>query len=348
MGMLDGVARFLLIAGGMAALIGIILMVTSFFSSQQASSEQISQAMSTLGYFKQAAIFGTIAACMGGAWILWGEETAGPIMLIFGLALFFSPMLLQVQGNNAAAELQQATSDNLRTAGIPAVIFGFLLVIGDIIGRIKLSMREGARKEHMKYGQDIKEERDTRNVFMGKCWQLPYCRKFVRERCPIYHAKRTCWKERVGCMCEESVIKNAMEGKTIPKDLVGASKFIPKNNKLTPTQKAERCQQCVIYNQHQKHKYQLALPITAMTIGGVYFVMREPLGNAIKSGLMNADSAMDKITFSQDQEQTDVTKGTSVDGGVIPYHEIILFVIALVVLAYSIKVLEYFFFRVKA
>src|SRR5262249_14119457 len=149
--------------------------------------------------------------------------------------------------------------------GLGAVLF-------DVITRVRIRVREGARADQLKYGKGVKEEKDIRNVLLGRCWQLPYCRKFVRERCPIYHARRTCWKERVGCMCEESVIRNAMSGRVIPADAVAAAKFIPQNHKLTMEQKKERCRQCVIYLEHQKHKYKLAMPAAIGGMAVVYIV----------------------------------------------------------------------------
>lgn len=349
--LMDSIARFLLTAGGLAALVGIGLMVTAFFNLNGAGAEQAGQAAQYLDMFRQAAMLGTLAAAIGAGWMLWGEETAGPIMLIVGLALVFSPTFLAIGGQGPAAAAQEKILDGLRVAGIPAVVVGFFLIIGDVATRIKTRSREGARAEQMKYGKDVKEERDTRNVFLGKCWQLPYCRKFVRERCPIYHAKTTCWKERVGCMCEESVIKNAMSAETISGDVVAAAKYIPKNNKLTASQKAERCKQCVIFNEHQKHKYKLALPVTALGIAGLYIALREPVGRIILNTLMKADSVTQAVGLSKTGDAIGASKGaqnaTSLAAGTIPYHEIILFVIALVTLAYAIKVLEYMFFQAK-
>ncbi|MFX8664601.1 hypothetical protein ABTM59_19190, partial [Acinetobacter baumannii] len=66
-------------------------------------------------------------------------------------------------------------------------------------------------------------------------------------------------------MCEEQVIQDAMAGKIIPKDMVKAAAMIPRNNKLTMAQKMQRCRQCVIFNERQKHKYNAALPVTALT-----------------------------------------------------------------------------------
>lgn len=348
--LLDSIAKFLLSIGGFVGVVGIGLMIFSFMNSANASPDQIKAAAQNLEYFRQAGLFGTMAAGIAAAWLFWGEEIVGPIFLIFGFALFLSPLAL-APANGNSSEYQNQILENIKICGAPAILLGFLMILGDIAIRIKTRAKQGAKAEQMKYGKGIKEERDTRNVFMGKCWQLPYCRKFVRERCPIYHAKRTCWKERVGCMCEESVIKNAMDGKTISTDMVAAAKFIPQNNKLTANQKAERCRQCVIYNEHQKHKYKLALPVTALSIAGIYIGLREPLASAIKSALVSTDKVIKDVSMTgQGGEMIGATKGvaqtTSIDG-VIPYHEIILFVGAMVLLAYAIKVLEYLFFRAK-
>lgn len=346
--LLDGIAKFMLTIGGLAGLLGIGFLLYSFFGSAQAGPEQIANFEKYIDVFRNAALWGLLSASLGAGWLLWAEETAGPIMLIVGLALVFSPAYLSPGTTNA--EFQGDVLSYLRIGGFPLVFVGAIMVMGEMISRMKLRMRQGARAESMKYGKGVKEERDVRNVFMGKCWQLPYCRKFVRERCPIYHAKRTCWKERVGCMCEESVIKNAMDNQVIAKDAVAAAKMIPRNNKLTPGQKAERCRQCVIYNEHQKHKYRLALPITALTIAGIYVGLRVPLGNAILNALTKADQAGADlgITGANTEFAGDAAQTTSLSGGSIPYHEIILVVCAFVLLAYAIKVLEYLFFRLKA
>lgn len=348
-GIFDGIARFLLYVGGGAALLGIGIMIYSFFMNGGQSGQNLEQAAQYADYFRQAGLFGMLGVSLAVAWLMWGEETAGPIMLIVGFALYFMPTYMPSAAGGNLNSLQTALLENLSICGAPAILVGFFMVIGDVFGRIKTRAVQGAKADQMKYGKGVKEERDVRNVFLGKCWQLPYCRKFVRERCPIYHAKRTCWKERVGCMCEESVIKNAMEGKVIPKDMVAASKFIPQNNKLTPNQKAERCRQCIIYNEHQKHKYKLALPLTAVSIAGIYVVMRPVLADSIKQALISSDNVVSTVTggSANNAPVEGAAKVTSIETGVIPYHEIILVVLTLVALAYAIKILEYVIFRAK-
>lgn len=351
-GFVDGLAKLLLFGGGLAAAVSILILVYQVFSAGTASGDELTKALQIQEYFRQGALWGLLAAGLGAAWLFWGEEIAGPILLILGLAMalgnWYLPGILQGNGN----ELQGNAIQYLSAAGYPAVFIGLILIVGDAVQKTKIRMQEGAKAEQMKYGKGMKEERDVRDVFLGKCWQLPYCRKFVRERCPIYHAKRTCWKERVGCMCEESVIKNAMEGKTgegqtLTKDMIAASKFIPKNTKLSAAAKAERCRQCVIYNEHQKHKYKLFLPIIALSVAAGYIVLRPVLAEGIQSALKAVDSIYKSAVLSGPKEGDNGAAATSINSGVIPYNEIILFVLALVAMAYAVKVLEFLIWKLK-
>ncbi len=344
---LDGLARVLFYGGLAAAVVGCGVLLWQFFGSGGATPDQITAALNYQGMFKQASLLGMLAACLGALWLFWGEEVCGPIMLIVGFALALMSWYVPMMAPQAANELQGKALQGLVNSGYPAIGVGFLAILADVITRTRMRVKLGAKAEQLKYGKGVKEERDIRNVFMGKCWQLPYCRKFVRERCPIYHSKRTCWKERVGCMCEESVIKNAMDNKVIPADIVAASKFIPQNHKLSAAQKAERCRQCVIYNEHQKHKYSLMLPVVSTAVIAVFAVMWQPLAMMIQGGLSSIDRIYQTVTITQSPDVKASVQATSVEGGVIPYHYIILFVLALVSLAYTVKILEYLIWKLK-
>jgi len=358
-GFFDNVARVLVWAGGLASVVGIGFLIYTY--TQAGAGANAAQVAQNVQMFSQAALFGLLAISIGAGWLMWGEETVGPILLIVGLALVFCPSYLPGMLGGQPSEQGGKVMEALASAGYPPAIIGFLLICGHLFIVVRTRAVQGARADQMKYGQGIKEESDVRNVILGKCWQLPYCRKFVRERCPIYHSKKTCWKERVGCMCEESVIRNAMEGKVIPADVVAASKFIPQNHKLTAQQKFERCKQCVIYNEHQKHKYKLALPGAAVGVAAVYVFTREPAGAFIKDKLVFVDKTAKKVTFDPGEQKTpevDPKTGktqaklvsedvTGINNGFIPYHEILYFVFALVFLAYLVRLIEYVIFKLK-
>jgi hypothetical protein len=343
-GFLDSLARFFLFAGGGALILGAAVVLINTTGGANATGPLAEQAMRNIELFGKIGMIGGIVAAIGASWLWWGEETLGPLLLIVGGALYFStyflPPALQITPNDVSASGLKALS----MIGAPVGIIAIFDILADVGGRMRIRAREGARADQLKFGKGMKEERDIRNVFLGKCWQLPYCRKFVRERCPIYHSRRTCWNERVGCMCEESVIQNAMEGKVIPSDIVAAAKYIPKNAKLTPAQKAERCRQCVIYNEHQKHKYQLALPLSALALVGLYILVHSPLHAAVQGMLEQADKMMVKDDRLAGAGATDVTGITK---GMIPYAEIIMVAGFLILFAYTVRVLEYLFFKAK-
>ena len=152
-------------------------------------------------------------------------------------------------------------------------------------------------------------------------------------------------------MCEESVIRNAMEGRVIPSDSVAAAKYIPQNTKLTPNQKAERCRQCVIYNEHQKHKYKLAMPMTIGGVAAVYVILHEPLAMGVRSAMGGIDKIMKNATLSQSTEvkksSPDDLSKTGLGNGDIAFNEMILIALLIIVMAYLIRFVEFLFFKAK-
>lgn len=154
-------------------------------------------------------------------------------------------------------------------------------------------------------------------------------------------------------MCEESVIRHAMEGRIIPSDAVAAAKYIPQNTKLTNEQKAERCRQCVIYNEHQKHKYKLAMPLAIVGTGGVYILFHEPMAQGVKGAMAGIDKIMHQATLSGTQpgqvkpKPSDDLSGSGLGSGDVAFNEAILIALLVIILAYIIRLIEYLLFKAK-
>ena len=345
-------------AGGKLLIIGITLCVISLagfiyyihiLSSQYLEQNQLNDALNFIGYLQYGIIFGSLLFAGGMLCMFWGD-IALPLVLFIVAVVFFTSehwigFFVQIRETNP--ESYQLVQRSLASIGIAGIILGIIAVITQIIDvSIRMRMRAlyGAKGDLMKYGSGVKEQEEIRNVFMGKCWQLPFCRKFVREKCPIYHSRRTCWKERVGCMCEEDVIRGAMEGNVIPRDAVAAAKFIPYNRKLTPAQKAERCRQCVIYNEHQRQKYKLLVPLSLLTVGGIYVLFKEPLLANTHKMMQNFDQAFGRFTFATGTTETG-ERVASAPPGLLT--EFILIALALLVLAQIMKVVEFCIFKLK-
>jgi hypothetical protein len=337
---LEGLAKVLFFGGLVLALGGIGGLILNYVRGGSATEASI---VSNVALFSGPAFWGALAAGLGAAYLYWAEDILAALLILASCILLFSPSYvpLLITTNPTSGDL---ILEALTKAGLGLGLVALFVFVWEVISRIRMRVMEGVRSDQLKYGKGIKEEKDIRNVFMGKCWQLPYCRKFVRERCPIYHARRTCWKERVGCMCEESVIRNAMEGKVIPKDMVAASKFIPKNSRLTPEQKAERCRMCVIYNEHQKHKYKLALPLSFAAFGVLYFALNAPIAEVLLRTMTAANKVMSSATIGAVQANA-VNNAPTI--GPLGLHQVLVVIIFFIGAVYSIKVIEFVIFRAK-
>jgi hypothetical protein len=343
---LEGAAKLMLWAGLAATVlaIGFLIYTMSVFAGG-ASPASPDVAISNIELFHKLLLAGVVALGVGATFLFWGEETLGAFQLVGAALLFFSPLFLPslVYSGQPPGEVGQRALGAFQSAGMVAGVLAIGVTIVDLLVRVQLRSKQGSKADQLKYGKGLKEERDIKDVFMGKCWQLPFCRKFVRERCPIYHSKRTCWKERVGCMCEEQVIRDAMAGKVIPKDSVAAATFIPYNMKLTMGQKEERCRQCVIYNEHQKHKYKLTLPMTFVFFAGLYILARVPLLSVMDTILQGLDRMIGRATLRPDA--SGVTSTISTSG--IPFQEILLICFLVVAFTYALKLIEFLIFKLK-
>lgn len=344
LGVLDSIARFLFFGGILATVVSVALLIFTFQSvAAFASPQTINAALFNIDIYNKILLGGVVALFVGATYRLWGEETLSVIFVIASALLFFGPPFIpSMFGNPTGNEASESSLNAIRNGGIVLGVLSLGLLVADLTIRARQRMREGAKSDLLKYGKGIKEEREVNNVLLGKCYQLPFCRKFVRERCPIYHSKRTCWREQVGCMCEEQVIRDAMEGKAFPKDEVAAAKFIPVNNRLTKAQKFERCKQCVIYNEHQKHKYKIAIPGMVVAFVAVYVLFRPQLLEAVKGLIVAMDRMVGRITFN-----TSGNVGNNIVESGIPFQEILLISFMLILFTYALRTIEYAIFKLK-
>ena len=341
---IESICKTLCWVGLAAIAIGLGFLIYTFaVAGGGGGNVSAAQALSNIDLFKKILLGGVLSVIVGTTYLFWGEETLGILQLVGAGLFYFAPLILpSAFGVSTPNETGAAALGAIQNSGMIAGAVGIIVLLADVVSRVKTRSQQGARADALKYGKGLKEERDIQNVFLGKCWQLPFCRKFVRERCPIYHSKRTCWKEQVGCMCEEQVIRDAMENKVIPKDAIAAAQFIPRNNKLTSGQKFERCKQCVIYNEHQKHKYRAWLPVSLIAFVALYILLRTPL-LAMSGGLIEGiDRMIGQATFRGNAGIKQTITGTS-----LPFQEILLVCFMVIAFAYVLRLVEFLIFKLK-
>ena len=251
---------------------------------------------------------------------------------------------------------------------------GVLLVLRSMGVRF-MEAREGEDLTTLQYGANVQKENVPKAALpiLAKCWQLPFCRSGIREGCPIYLAKTKCWKERVGCMCEENIILLAMGGeeKQQPVNITKEMGFvpigdvltksneekranittrlgpngvrIPTNPHVTDVQKRERCRNCIIYNEHQRIKYSFfSVPVT-LCVPVLVFSQFDTVRMWLSGVLKGLDQLINHIS---------ITGSTGVDfsrqiTGSVPIEAVLIGCMTLVVMTWAQRFLEYCIFKLK-
>lgn len=273
---------------------------------------------------------------------------AGACFLYFGVPYLISatvPDLLEQWTRSHNPIILELLAE-VRLAGLMLAAPGLALALRDIVHRITDGSRRNREKlTAMEYGGAVQEEKPISPALIGafaQCWRMPFCREFIRVRCPIYHARTRCWRERVGCMCEENVIRTAMaamieeaeeeETKQGPIDFASpvedsrridlstgrpvekprpaarprrvAPKIrprdvkIPHNPNIPMSKKKERCRNCVIYNEHERMKYQLLAPIAVFAVPALVFLNLDAIQQALGGALQSLDTLMQRMSLA--------------------------------------------------
>ena len=299
------------------------------------------------------------------------------VFLAFGLN-FLLDFLAQTQGQQLnAGAAANATLLEIKLLSEIIGVPGILLFLWNVVQRVR-DARYGHDLTTMSYGKDAKQE-EVRGALIGafaKCWQLPFCREGIRVNCPIYHAKTKCWKQRVGCMCEENVLRLAMGGEEHkPVDMTKEAGFIPigdllvkseasnrpnipmkngprgvkipTNPHLTEGQKRDRCRNCVIYNEHQRAKYGLLSPAVTLAVPILVFLNFDLLKDLLSSGLKLIDQIMGHLSFTPTAVKPGASDLSREVNGSLPITAIIIMVLTLLVITWALRFLEYCMFKIK-
>lgn len=319
--------------------------------------------------------------------LYYDEETLGYVLIAGGVFCYYGvPFLFSMLSPGTLEEWNRtrnmpalAAYNEIMMLGLMLAIPGGILTIRDII----LRLADGSRRKReefsaLQFGGSVKEETEVGPALIGvfaKCWQMSYCREAIRKRCPIFHARTKCWKQRVGCMCEENVIRKAMDSLINKEEMdlikkeepvnaaVGAAppqkteemprrEFvreikpkdvkIPHNPNLTPAQKKERCRNCVIYNEHQRLKYQFLSPIVIIVIPLICFIYFEQIQSGLNSLLAGADRIMANLSLGANPASLSLTSSVSSAA-----QFIILACLMVIALTWTLRFLEYVVFKLK-
>ncbi len=229
---------------------------------------------------------------------------------------------------------------------------GGLWTVVDLARRLLAAAdRAAIQRANVKYGHGAQKEgtRATRHrqVFLGRCFEGPFCKDSIRAKCPIYLKRRgPCWWYKEGCMCEERIVLQAMISPDWKDQMTRADQSIKTGGPrtvLSAAAKRDRCRNCIIYNEHQREKHKALTWVTLVVVPGLLLLNFAWLQAAVNHLLLGLDAATKRFSFGADP--VGITALHNGAYSIIAW--VFVFSLAVVMLSQVLKLIEYWCYTLK-
>lgn len=229
----------------------------------QAVDQRILQNLQLMG--QVMALSGALAALA--LIILTSEEIAyAAVVAIVGIGYMFGfPLMVAGQVSSQATQAAEIIARWANTTGQAILVLVGVRVLVEIINFIKEAPARRARIE-VEQGFTERPKATSRGPAyrLARCWEMPYCHEAIKEMCPAFQRRRSCWRIRQGCNCDpyliESLLRkgagkeiNARDAAYMRSDLAGG--------RQAGTDRTRECRTCPIFNEHQRQKFQVLNPL---------------------------------------------------------------------------------------
>ena len=230
---------------------------------------------------------------------------------------------------------------------------GACWMLVDLGRRMAAAADEAAvQRANAKYGAGTKKQpvSTQRKVFLGRCWEGPFCRDHIRVKCPIFLKKRgPCWRYKEGCMCEPRIVLQAMitpDWKDQMTQAHQAQQTLDAGGPrkiLSAEAKRERCRNCVIYNEHQRQKQKALTWVALIVVPGLLILNFAWLQSVVNQILFALDAATKRFSFSSDPAGI-----TALHNGAYSLIAwVFIFALGVILLAQVLKIIDYCCLKLK-
>lgn len=289
------------------------------------------------------------------------SEFAFAVLLgIIGAAMMFGMPVLVANNlaGRAPGQIANVINEWTKNAGMAILTMVALRILYEIVEQLRTA---GARRKEREEQEALEGPKKVKKAqgqgVWSPCWKLPYCHDAVREHCPAFKAKRSCWRFGYGCNCDPSLIESLIRS--------GALETAKGSSRQSAVQKAQQaayvrsdlqadapvraqertipCSKCPIYLDHQRQKFKIVNPIAVVAAVVLLALAYKPL-LVLYSAVITAISAVaSKLTF-----------GTRVNAGewfdylnITPIKVFFFVIVGLLALAYVLKFVEWVIFEKK-
>ncbi|MDI6829051.1 MAG: hypothetical protein QME62_11260 [Armatimonadota bacterium] len=283
----------------------------------------------------------------------YDEETVGYILLIFGGVLYWgipSTMAGKIQLlPQSMAYLPMYVLGQFKLVGIVASLLAALFIIGDLYLRLS-----GARRFAERSGSESRARAalSAEGIKPGRlylaCWQTPYCRPNIRRYCTAYEKRKTCWRIKSGCYCDEEMVIRILRQnqKTVKGFDIKFSETATRRQNLTPAQKRERCRNCFLYAEHQKQKYKILSPLVFPVVFLLMWHYIQPIKSFLHKAIVFTEHFAEIASFGVRQGQPAAeTPWANLPSTANAVEWLLIFCIYLIIVTYVLRGLEYCIFK---
>ena len=279
-----------------------------------------------------------------GYWLLGGAA-------FFGVGVSFLTEQVYGMTHRTASNASQLVLTDFGTLAWMFGIPGVLWTMVDIGRRLASAADIAAvHRANAKYGHGVQKQKAStqRQVFLGRCWEGPFCKDHVRVKCPIFLEKKgPCWRRKEGCMCEERIVLQAMIAPDWKDQMTRANQALSMGTGarkvLTPEAKRERCRGCVIYNEHQRQKQKALTAGVLVGIPALLVLNFAWLQHLVNHFLNVMDAAAKRFDFGGTGAGLTFLHGDSY----ALFAWVMVFVFAVVLLSQALKFVDYVCFTLK-
>lgn len=299
----------------------------------------------------KALAYGGIACLIGACARFYYEETLGYLLLIGGAVLYWGVAALvgPMVGTMTlrAGELAVFAVRQIQLVGVAALILAVPFILMDFGAKLR-GVRRTPKGERAK--APAKEEMPKSRLYLY-CWQMPYCREYLRKVCTAYEQRKPCWRIKSGCYCDENMILRVLERSKTSKipgfDQKYSSASIGLTKNLTPAQKRARCRQCFLYTEHQKQKYRMLSPLAFPGVILLMWLYFKPMKAILAKALMFTDKFAGTVSFGPSPEEVARSpwlNPTNVSNAV---EWLFIICIGLILVSYVLRAIEYAVFDLQ-
>lgn len=280
---------------------------------------------------------------------IFRDEALGQGLTVAGAILFFGSPVFLVSvvglGGKTGTALPRTVVDAFRTAGWICLVPGLVLLLRDSIIRIWNGLSVKRIIESRREGDEEPVKKSPFSSIYAKCWDMNFCRGFVRKVCPAYAARKSCWKIKIGCYCDEKTILKAMmsEGKenVHTRGIMKSLGIDETASKQAIGVRKQRCKKCGIYQEHQRQKYQLLSPVVFPVVAIFLYAFHEQISSVLWVVLQRTDAVMRFLAYNTGT----TTQPFSNDGGIMIGLAFVW--LTIMVVSYALRLLEYLIFELQ-